>query len=243
MASSIFPVLFSKSKRVIATAPFDPTAVSGFLRYFDTSLGKVFIGTGGTGTEATADGAAVGSVVDNTGTVLLTLISAGQEMTLRTAGPNGYRYLESGANKALRAVFTLTQPFTRFDVFRLRAGYTLANYWIDGQTPETALLRPYPAGNVSLYSGTGSAPQAPYTDGTWVVTCSVFNGASSIISVNGGSEVTGNPGTGNPGGMKLNNTSFPITTGDWIASWFYNVALSGTNRTNIVNNLKTRYGT
>lgn len=54
-------------------------------------------------------------------------------------------------------------------------------------------------GNIDLYAGSNACAVAA-TTGTWIVDAAVYNGASSAHSINGGTQATGNPGSGTDAG-------------------------------------------
>lgn len=51
-----------------------------------------------------------------------------------------------------------------------------------------------------LYAGSNACGVTPVTVGAWIVDAAVYNGASSAHSINGGTQVTGNPGAGTDAG-------------------------------------------
>lgn len=239
----MFPYIFAKTpRRISTTVGTDPDSVSGLVRRFNTGTGRLFVGTANTGTLAVNAGGAVGSIRDKiSSSTYIPALSGSNLGTLRTStGPGGIRYIEFTATTKFRESFTLANGFSRFNVFRIRTGTTLGNYMIGGANIENGLLQPLAGPNIRLYSGAGG-PSKSFTLDTWYVSCEVYNGASSVLSLNGGTEATGNPGTADPSGLSLNDLSFP-TLFDWCETIIYNTALGLSTRTGIVSNLKAYYG-
>lgn len=239
----MFSYIFGKTpRRISTTVGTDPDSVSGLVRRFNTGTGRVWVDTFNGGTEAVANGDLVGSIRDKiNASTYIPAFSSGNKGTLRTStGPGGVRYIEFSATTKFRESFTLANGFTRFNVFRVRTGTTLGNYMIGGASVLDGLLQPLAGPNIRLYSGSGG-PSLAFALDTWYVSCEVYNGASSVLSLNGGTEATGNPGTNAPSGLSLGDTSFP-TLFDWCETIIYNTVLGLSTRTGIVSNLKAYYG-
>ncbi len=124
-------------------------------------------------------------------------------------GQNGLGTLKfDGADRLVTNTFTFTQPATQFLSFNASSVASGNNYIYDGISNNSNVLQIY--GKLGIYNGSGSAlwgGSGGYTISTGVnyLTSAVVNGASSSLFLNGGNQLTGNPGGGNPNGLTLGN--------------------------------------
>ena len=118
------------------------------------------------------------------------------------SGQNGrpiVRY--DGVDDRSRAVYTLAQPV---DVFTSLA-WTVQDYLLDGGSLHgMALVKT--GGTALMYAGaSGPAPALPST--AFHVLRLFFSGASSVLSIDGGSDTTGNAGTNTTGGVTVGSSA------------------------------------
>lgn len=105
----------------------------------------------------------------------------------------------------LQKAFTLPQPCTIYALLRQDSwGNTLCLF--DGATGNGQLAQRSTTPGLQAYSGTFSTQDNNAAIGTFVAVCVVFNGASSVLRVNNNAPVTGNFGSGTPGGITLGGT-------------------------------------
>lgn len=152
--------------------------------------------------------------------------------------------LFDGVDDRMTAVFTLDQPVTLYLVFK-QITWSSNDYFCDGVVAQQAIRQ---AGTGTTIAQVGSLPGA--SDATfgldvYGVITSVYNGASSILKVDGGTNNTGDIGVGNPGGFILGSDGAPVVFSNIQVkeSIIRNVADSADTRTRIQGLLKAIYGT
>lgn len=121
--------------------------------------------------------------------------------TYKTGIQNGKPVVRfDGVDDFMAAPCALTQPDTVFMVAK-NLGSTSAKDFLDGaSTGGRQLFRVASAITVLVYAGgTGFTPAA--VPGNWNVYAIRWNGASSILNINGGSDLTGDAGTNNVNGQ------------------------------------------
>lgn len=196
---------------------------------------------------ATADGTPVALLEDQSGEGNdLTQADGDKRPLLKLNVVNGLPVLRfDGTDGWLRAVFALAQPLTVFVVGR-QANDTQHGYFTDGvnnismivsddNTPTTGKWR--------IYSGAQVASSAT-RDTDWHAFAGVFNGASSLLSVDG-DVTTGDAGSDSPGGVTLGsngNRSGSFLSGDVARVLVYDNALSDADREAVESFLMNLYG-
>jgi hypothetical protein len=115
-----------------------------------------------------------------------------------------------GSDDVLALVFTLTQPWTFQLCYRhLSFGQTSYENMIDGIAPDSSTVfahtNSYDVGTYAGDFGPFAAPGTTVPNLTRAVIGGTFNGAASLLEVNGLglSSHTGNPLGGNPGGVTI----------------------------------------
>jgi hypothetical protein len=145
-------------------------------------------------------------------------------------------------NKMQSGSFTLNQPTTAFIVCNYVGIYS-NDYWLDGLSLFTLILGQYAATNtLGMYSGSWLSKTGNVLT-SYGVFGGIYNGSSSLISFNG-STATGNPGTGNAGGLTVGqaqNGNSPLTGGVGEIV-IYNSAVSTNLRTCIEGYLAWKWG-
>ena len=223
----------SPTLALTAGTPFSPTDISGLLGWWKAdALGL-------------SDGATVTSWTDSSGNARhLT----GVGTTYETAEINGLAIVRfDGVDDQLSVAFTCNQPHTRFYVAKYRSAFTAQESFADNHSsvgsgraqmyrPASTTIGMYAAGGIT----TATTPQAYHVYGV------VFNGASSLITIDGAAPVTGSTGTGagtNTGGIRLGSNASP---GEWADAdvaevIVYDTALGTTNRESVEDYLKSKY--
>lgn len=135
------------------------------------------------------------------------LIAAGAARPFyKTAIQNGLNIVRfDGATSVMGPVaFTLTQPWTLFAAIQVDA-YGANDRLFDALAVNNGTI--YQSGGtptINLYAqGGAAAANTSLTLGSWHVLTCVFNGASSLIRVDGANQTTGNPGAADPGGITM----------------------------------------
>jgi hypothetical protein len=164
-------------------------------------------------------------------------------------GPNGTAYTSwvggLGAHLLANASFTaLPQPFEYFVAARAPGSTASNKYLIDfGAGNKNALLA---TGNTTtIEQFDGSVGGTITTTAADVILDAYFNGASSFLALNGGTQNTGNPGTA--------TAANGYTVGNFAGSGFewggriyevavYSAQVSSTDRLNITRYMGARYG-
>ncbi len=122
---------------------------------------------------------------------------------------NGHNILRfDGSNDYMAASFTLVQPFTVAMVFQqLAVGAGGAHdALLNGVSTEIGYYQQtgVPSQKAYIYGGSTVADSvAQYGTAGFVSLIVVFNGASSLFSINGTTKASGNVGANNPGGITV----------------------------------------
>jgi hypothetical protein len=126
--------------------------------------------------------------------------TAGRRPTINSDGSLTLDGLDDG----MQALFTLSQPYS-FYIVLTQLGWTANRYVFDGGTGNTALIQDDlgASPDLEIFAGTRLRPLAGPAIGTRAVVSGVFNNASSILRLNGGTELTGKAGATNAGGITL----------------------------------------
>lgn len=178
----------------------------------------------------------------------LSTVTASFKPLYKTAILNGLPVVRfDGSNDRLTtASFTLNQPATYFAVVQYRVAWSANTPIIDGLSAQFSQYLFRSSSTVmGLYAGT-NGPTVTTTPQAAHVYSAVFNGASSLLRVDGGTDSTGNPSTGNAGGLTVGATSngvadfAAIDVGELLA---YTGALSSSDRALVETYLKAKWAT
>lgn len=126
--------------------------------------------------------------------------------TFKTNFQNGQPIVFFNDNSALKVTFTWNQPITIFVAAQVVWTVTPGNACIfDGGSVGTFVMEAVnPSPNWALQAGGSADPTlTSWTTNTWGIACCIFDGSSSAIRLNAGSQVTGNPGTHAAGGFTV----------------------------------------
>lgn len=138
--------------------------------------------------------------------------------------------------------FTLVQPYTRY--LRLKqVSWSNVRYIADGNGLDTGNIHQgISSPIIRAYAGTSSAGNSDLAVGAWGSLAVVFNGASSVLQVGGGTPVTGNFGALGAGGLTLGASGIGITYGNiQVAEEIvYNVAHNDAERAAVIAYLNTK---
>lgn len=227
-------------------SPFSPDSVSGLVRWYNLRAGAAYQTIDTSGSLATVEDDVVGCVIDqvNGGTVRLSAFDNTTRPLLKTtSGPGGNRFLYFASGKRILESFTLGYPFTRFDVLRVKAGYTVGNYLLGGYTDiARGLLQPYPSGRVRLYDNGVAGPDVALTADAWVVVTEVFNATAMRMNLNNTTDATGAAAGGTaPNGYQIGDGTYPVPL-DWVETLIYNVTVAAPDRAAIAAYLMSKYG-
>jgi hypothetical protein len=148
------------------------------------------------------DGDAIQTWTDSSGAgTSPTQATVGKRPLYKTNIVNGKPVLRfDGVDDFLKVAFTLNQPHTRLVVYKLLGSANQASF--DGNTSNTALLLNRNTSTVAIFGGSVDLT-ANVTATAFHVIAGVYNGAGSKISVDGGTPVTGNPGSSAAGGISI----------------------------------------
>lgn len=213
-----------------ASGAFAPTDIAGLLGWYR-----------GSSLSALADGDPVGQWNDEGGANnhLLQATALKKPLYRATGGPGGKPAVDFDAtDDILFASCTIAWPTTVFLVLNqttwtggkiIFAGSTASGTMDLRQNATTPNVRQQASAN-------GAAVTGPAL-GAWGLVTAVYNGASSTMALNGGSNVASNPGTGTPIGIRLGTAD--VTIAELLV---YNSALSSTDQASVKAYLNTKYG-
>lgn len=217
-------------------AAFSPSDISGLVAWYDSSdLATLWQDSART-TPATANADVIGARDDKSGNGYhLLQTTTANKMTLRTNVLNGHPCVRAdGVNDYLVKAFgtSYAQPNTMFQVF----DYKSANFEFvfDGTEVANRVLLTGSSPNLILSAGTNLA-YAQALPTTPIIFETLAKGASSNVTVNGVSKVTGNAGTNALVGLTL---AARYTLGDnaevdFFEELYYNRELTAQETTDI----------
>lgn len=159
-----------------------------------------------------SDGGAVGTWPDEIGTADLTQATAGLRPTYRTAGTiNSVPAVRGDGTQYYRdtASMSMSQGHSTVVITRLTS---VAGTWatiIDGTPANRAWVAVRTGGTLgwNLYAGGGNPTAGTPVANTSYLLVTLFNGASSVLDINGTQVVAGDPGGNARGGVSLFNSS------------------------------------
>lgn len=158
-------------------------------------------------TPADADAEPVRRIDDKSGSANHLVAPAdAQRPLVKAAIRNGLDCLDfDGSNDLITRAFTLAQPATVFLAGFLRAvGGSGANDGVaDGGGFASAALLSYTATSTQMYGGASLTSNAAAALSSWQVLTVKWNGASSLLRIDGVQLMSGNAGTRSPGGFTL----------------------------------------
>ena len=231
----------------IAWEPFSPADIAGLTAWYKTD-GTLWQDSART-TPATADTHPVGAWDDASGNNNhLLQPTSSKRGTLKTGIKNGRAVVRfDGADDVLPATFTLAQPITAFCVFYATTSARYVYTGAVGGAGTQGSVYIAAATQLRLHAGTSLLMTAgTFALSTWYVESHLLSGASSQMWLNGTSIGSGNAGTGVMGGCVLGSSSpspgSAFLVGDVGEVILYAGALSTTDRQNIENYLKARWG-
>jgi lysophospholipase L1-like esterase len=109
------------------------------------------------------------------------------------------------ANYMKTANFVFNQPFTFYGVFKLDTPRQYDTFWTSNSSTSCIIWQPL-AGDIEAYAG-NSGPcrdnMIINIDNNYFIVRVVFNGATSVLTINTRDSVTGNAGTNNMNGITL----------------------------------------
>lgn len=183
-------------------AAFSPADVPDLVEWLKADAGLYTTAAGST--PAASNGDPVGRWEDQSaGLNHLTQATGAARPTLVTAAVNSrpcVRY--DGVDDFLAsAMFTRSQPHFLLLVAKLRT-WTANTYWLDAGNVDRAVLYSGGTNGVGTYAGS-DGPAINNVSGSWVILGTAFAGASSSITLNAGTPVTGNAGTSGADGLTL----------------------------------------
>lgn len=230
-------------------ANWSPLALGTLVAWYDASdLTTLYQASDGS-TPATSDGDVVGRISDKSGNGwhLLQATTGNKPLLKRDAnGINGLAtVMGDGVDDIMKtAAIALNQPVHMLVV--IRSAYLNGRVIFDGLVNESMqVYYTTPSPRLHMYAGSANACGNSELGGTAVGILSVVaNGALSSIAVNGGTPVTGSPGTRAPGGLTLFNKSSgtspsAIAFGEGL---LLSAALDSTNYAAALTYLATKWG-
>jgi hypothetical protein len=226
---------------------FDPTAYTGLSFDLDPTIGIY----SDAGTTAAVDGALVQQANDQGGGGHnVSQATSGLRPTFKTNIINGkpvLRFSHSANTRLLSSALgtALTQPNTIYAVvIPTTASLTGLTIFIDGVADASRNAMYLNSGTYGWYAGSLAASSTAGVNGTAVVASAVFNGASSLFRINGGSDDTGSPGAASMGGFSIGNYwggGFGFD-GDIARVLVYHAAHNSTDRASVMSGLGLLYG-
>ena len=203
-----------------------------------------------------ADGAGVTTWPDGSGFGRdLSAFAAGQAPIMRRGAVNGRAALEfdgvSSLMKTYNSTFTIAQPDTFFVVYKSLesnpSGHE-AYLWDSRDSSNRQLFGLGPFTNTEMYANIDVEIPTNYPFPDYQVWSGTFQGTSSTVWKNGTLVATGNTGTSNMSGLTVGALSTSAQYGylyghSLVAEiLFYNGSMNASNRQNVTDWLKQKYG-
>ena len=138
---------------------------------------------------------------------------------------------------------TIAQPFSRNGVIAMPASITNLTHVMNTETGTPNVSDYINSSNLTLFAGT-NGPAAAVSANERLVYTSIYNGGSSIISKNGTTSSTSNPGANSNAGISINRNDTGSLYGDFIYQEVivFDSALSTPNRQTLERNQGLYYG-
>ena len=237
----------SQATAVVTQAPSGsatPPVTAGLQLWFDAD------------SLADADGAGVTTWPDGSGFGRdLSAFAAGQAPTMRRGAVNGRAALEfdgvSSLMKTYNSTFTIAQPDTFFVVYKSLesnpSGHE-AYLWDSRDSSNRQLFGLGPFTNTEMYANIDVEIPTAYPFPDYQVWSGTFQGTSSTVWKNGTLVATGNTGTSTMSGLTIGALSTSAQYGylyghSLVAEiLFYNGSMSASNRQDVTDWLKQKYG-
>ena len=157
---------------------------------------------------------------------------------------NGYPALiADGEDDYMTSAIAVNQPAT---IFLVAKSTVVSRYFCDGDDGASRWVLGDSldiAGQYCIYAG-NTVINLAYTRGTYQIHGCIFNGASSKIWLNNGSQTSGNAGTHNLTGMALGcmySLASGFLNGGLVSMLIYNSSLSAADQLTVYNGLNGRY--
>lgn len=170
--------------------------------YDPSDISTLFQDTAAT-TPVTANNDPVGRINDKSGNGNhLLQATAGKRPLYKVSGSFSWVQLD-GTDDFMQKAFTLNQPNMRVTGIRM-LGWTNGRYIFDGGSDNASVL--FQTGstpNIEMYSGAFGPASTDAAVNADVTVTETFNGASSKLSINGGTDATGDAGTQAAAGFAL----------------------------------------
>ena len=122
-----------------------------------------------------------------------TQAAGGNQPTLNAGGFKGQSFVTFGATKWLSASFSIATPCELFCAFKTTT--PASNQYVSDFGTNSLILN-INTNNFNLYSGGTAFGTGPVSANTIHYANGQYNGASSVVSLDAGSDVTGSPGIG-----------------------------------------------
>lgn len=153
--------------------------------------------------------------------------------------------LFDGIDNFMKATFTFNQPEQIYIVLR-QVSWTANRRLFDGGNDATGALQQHPSTpSLFVYAGSQSSANANLAVGSFGIVKILFNGASGKFQINKTTEITGNFGSLNMGGIVLGargDTTGSYSNVEFKEAILRNVADSAENKSDIDNYLSRKYG-
>ena len=176
---------------------------------------------------------------------------AGETWTINSTGAKPAQIVDrssllfDGTAHFMAAAFTLNQPETAYLVGK-QVTWTLNDYLMDGAAAgdTAAIIQSATTPRLKAYAGAFSTENADMAVGSRAVVCASFNGASGVLRVNNGTEVVGNFGAANAGGITLGAryAGTQLSNIQVYEALIYSVAHDAATRANIIRALMNKWG-
>jgi len=175
------------------TAPIDPLTLTSLRGFYVSDTGTTIV----TGVSQWNDQSGAGNHL---------VQAVGASQPALTAGAiNGFPALNfDGTDDSMQVAFALTQPTTIFLVMQNDTNVVNQDITDGITTPVSMALEQSGAGNMRIRAGALGTGVAAATGSFFLATC-IFNGASSVLSINEdpGTEFAGNAGASAGDGLRL----------------------------------------
>jgi hypothetical protein len=193
---------------------YSPLSETGAVAWYDASDISTLFKDTGLATPVTANGDTCKGWKNKTGGTAATGVNGCIYQSAGRAGRGTLKFSKASSH-SLQALFTLAQPAHIFAVVQEHTAASVGNETMfdGGATGNTLRIFDQAAGTFTMFAGSSLTIFA--NTAGWMRMEALYSGAASHASRDGAAAITGNPGTGTPGGITIGSFQNGTGPGDY----------------------------